>query len=313
MKCPNCNFEVAGNTKFCPECGTKMPETTAETTASFETAEGDSSAPSNVEINEKKKAKKKKLKKIIIISASALLACGLIFLVLWFLNPFCMFGHSVREVNLVEPTCTENGRVEYACNSCDYKYSNTLYAWKHRYEYKEVECKRCGEKRSCDDAYAEHEYENAVCGKENTCVKCGEKKNLQHELKSNYDSCCMHCGQDKFSVKLPTTPITAHKYDGSNNIEQSCVITQLETSSYFDSKAVKITFTVKRTYHENGNNHSASAKFGWKLYAADGTVVDGGTAYSDGTIAVGEQSKGDFIAYNLSLWEEYRLEILNLS
>ena len=24
MKCPNCNFEIAENTKFCPECGNAL-------------------------------------------------------------------------------------------------------------------------------------------------------------------------------------------------------------------------------------------------------------------------------------------------
>ena len=87
MKCPNCNFEIAENTKFCPECGTKIPETNTETTSSLEVTEEVSNAPSTTEVNELKKTKKKKIKKIIIISVSALLACGIIFLVLYLLLP----------------------------------------------------------------------------------------------------------------------------------------------------------------------------------------------------------------------------------
>lgn len=312
MNCPNCNFEVAENTKFCPECGTKMPEVTAETSASFETVGEDSNAPSNDEMNEKKKAKKKKLKKIIVISVASLLACGIIFLVLYLLNPSCMFGHRNTHLEGKARTCTEDGDEKYICDDCgEVDWYCSPYAYGHTFDYGEVECNRCGAKRSCEEVFVEHEYENAVCGKENTCVKCGEKKKLQHDLKYPSDTGCKYCGQNIISVKLPTTPITVHGYDYHNNIEQSCVITQIKAEPYLSG--IQITYTVKRTYHEKGNNYSASAKFGWKLYDSDGTVVGGGTAYSDGAIKVGEQSKGTFNVYDLSLWSEYRLEILNLS
>lgn len=308
MKCPNCSLEVAENTKFCPECGTKMPEATTEATSSLEVTEEASNAPSPSKTNEKKKAKKKKIKKIIIISASALLACGIIFLILWLWNPSCMFGHRNEHVKGEGATCTEGG--EHICDDCG-KVAWISSALGHNFYYQEVECNRCGETRSCDEADAEHEYKNAVCGKENTCVKCGEKKMLQHELNYSSDTRCKNCGQDKFTVKLPTLPITVHEYDYSNNIEQSCTIVQMNVTSSSYSY-VDIAFTVKSTYHEKGSNYSAEANFGWKLYDSDGTVIDSGTAYSDGTIKVGEQSKGAFTAFNLTPWKEYRLEILNL-
>ena len=312
MKCPNCNFEVAENTKFCPECGTKMPEIVEEEISSPDATDKDSNTSSTIEANEKKEIKKKK-KKIIIISISALLACGIIFLVLYLINPFCMFKHRNTHTEGFESTCTAGAYKKTICDDCGNVVGiHTDVAFGHNYALG-MECLRCGEKRTCNEAFVDHEYKNAVCGKENTCVKCGEKKKLEHELKSSYDKCCKHCGQDKFSVELPTTPITAHEYDYYNNIEQSCVITQIESKPYYDYKAVTITFTVKSTYHEKGSNYSALANFGWKLYTTDGTVIDSGTAYSDGNIAVGEQSKGDFNVYGLNLWEEYRLEILNLS
>lgn len=312
MKCPNCNFEVMENTKFCPECGTKMPEINEEATSSPEGTDETANAPSNIETNEKRKAKKKKIKKIIIISVSALLACGIIFLVLYLINPSCMFGHWNVHLEGKEATCTANGDQKYICDDCGKVTWNVpSYALGHEFGYKEVECERCGEKRTCDEAYAEHEYENVVCGKENVCVKCGEKKMLQHEVDSSYDESCKYCGQNKFSVKLPTLPITVHEYDHSNNIEQSCVITQITAKPYLSG--IEITYTVKRTYHEDGNNHSANTIIGWKLYGPDGTVIGGSTDYSDGTIKVGEQSKGSFNVYDLELWKEYRLEILNVS
>ena len=316
MKCPNCNVEVAENTKFCPECGTKLSEFVEKETLNVETSEENMTdeipnTPSTVETNEKKEAKKKKIKKKIIISVSALLACGIIFLILYLVNPCCMFWHDTHIEKTA--TCTEGGVYTAICDDCgEVVRSSPLSAYGHEFSRGEVECNRCGAKRSCEEAYAEHEYENAVCGKENTCVKCGDKKILQHDLDFSSNSSCMYCGEKKFSVKLPTLPITVHEYDYSNNIEQSCTIVQMNVTSYSYSH-VEIAFTVKSTYHENGSNYSAYANFGWKLYDSDGTVVDSGTACSDGTIKVGEQSKGDFTAFNLKLWEEYRLEILNLS
>lgn len=302
MKCPNCNFEVTENTKFCPECGMKLPY-----------AESKEEISEVTEIKVKGKKKKNKPMIIIISIVSAIIfVCGIIF---WLMqNPFCLFYHNNACCKVIKSaTCTEAGLEDAYCEDCgDFLWSRTVPAKGHSFNYRELKCRDCGEKRSCDAAGVEHKYENAVCGKENTCVECGEKKVLQHKLRSSYDECCMHCGQNKFSVKLPIAPITVHIYDYSNKIVQSCMITQIAVTPY-SSEDIKITYTVKRTHHENGNNYSATAKFGWKLYDSDGTVIDSGTAYSDGNIKVGEQSKGDFIVYDLTPWKEYKLEILNLS
>ena len=301
MKCPNCNFELPENTKFCPECGMKLPD-----------AESKEEISEVTEIKVKGKKKKKKPMIIIISIVSAIIfVCGIIF---WLMqNPFCLFYHHNACYKVIKSaTCTEAGLEDAYCEDCgDFLWSRTVPAKGHSFNYEEVKCRDCGEKRSCDAAGVEHKYENAVCGKENTCVECGEKKMLQHELYSYYDNSCMYCGQDKFSVKLPTLPITVHEYDYSNK-EQSCTIVQMNVTSYSDS-SVTIAFTVKSAYHKKGNNYSGSAKFGWKLYDSDGTVIDSGTAYSDANIKVGEQSKGDFEVYHLTLWKEYKLEILNLS
>ena len=310
MKCPNCNFEIVETTKFCPECGTKIPTVTTEATPLSGVTDKTSNTQSTIEANEQKPTKKNKIKKIIIISVSGLLACGIIFLILYLLNPFCMFGHRNIRTEGKEATCIEHGDKKDICDDCGqtwtYGYSNS--ALGHDFYYKEVECNRCGEKITCDEAYAEHEYKNVTCGEENTCVKCGKTETLKHEQGNGE---CKYCGRDYYTIVFPSLPITSHEYDRSNHIEQSSVITQIEASPYYDG--VKITYTVKRTYHENGSNYSASAKFGWKLYDSDGMVIDSGTAYSDGNIKVGEVSKGYFNVHDLILWEEYKLEILNIS
>lgn len=249
MKCPKCNFDVSKSNKFCPECGEKMLEITTDTV----------SAEPKIEENVivKKKPKNKKVKKILIISISAVVGCGLIFLILFLINPFCMFAHKNTRIQGEEGTCTQTG--DEIC--------------------------------ICDD-----------CGK---TIWVGNNQVRGHFFEGNI---CMICGETKLKISTDTLPITAHSYDYSNNIEQTCVITDINFS---DTLPLKISYTVKSTYHENGNDYSAQAKFGWKLYDADGTVIDSGTVYSD-TIKVGEQSKGYFYVYDLEEFAEYKLEILHL-
>ena len=304
MKCPNCNFEVAENTKFCPECGTKMLENNAETTSSLEVTEEVSNAPSTTEVNELKKTKKKKIKKIIIISASALLACGIIFLVLWLWNPSCMFGHRNIHVKGEGATCTESG--EHICDDCG-KVAWSTSALGHDFYYQAVECNRCGKKRSCDEAYAEHEYENAVCGKENTCVKCGEKKTLQHKFE--FDDSCDYCGKELFTINFSQTlPITISE-DNTSKV----VITNIEVNSYPSvSRNTFITFSIKKTYDRRGNSYSAYGKIGWKLYDSNGKVLDSGTGYSNGQLCVGEESEVEIKVSYLDYWSEYKLEVLDI-
>ena len=289
MKCPNCNFEVAENAKFCPECGTKIPEVVKEETPS-KSAEDAANAPAADKLNDQKKAKSKNIKKALIISGCGLLVCGIAFLILYLLNPGCMFGH--REVHHelgVESTCSQPGSYYVFCNDCG---------------------EQCG---GYMKEKLPHDYGTVVCGVEITCINCGYATTFEHqEDYTSANKACKNCGKSKISISIPSVPVTVHEYDYSNDIEQSCIITKIETSPYLSDVAT-ITYTVKRTYHEKGSNYSASAKFGWKLYDSDGTVVDSGTEYSDGNIKVGEQSQGSFNVYNLTPWEEYRLEILNLS
>jgi RNA polymerase subunit RPABC4/transcription elongation factor Spt4 len=142
MKCPNCNFEVTENTKFCPECGTKITETNTEGISSFEVTNESSNAPSKVETNEKKKLNKKKIKKIIIISVAALLVLGITFLVLYLVNPFCMFGHGNMHTE-GGPICT--AYVYWICDDCG-KAVHTDSPRGH--SFNGLECRYCGEKRS---------------------------------------------------------------------------------------------------------------------------------------------------------------------
>lgn len=303
MRCPNCNVEIPETTKFCPECGAKLTEA--------------AEAPAAPSVS--KKPEKKKLIKIMIISASALLACGIIFLVLYFVNPFCMFGHRNTHSE-GGPVCTNS--VLHICDDC----GETVYEeepWRHEFGYKEVVCRHCGEiRRTCDEADIGHEYENAICGKENTCVKCGEKNLVVHGTDYTYsefvdckvcgdlncDFHCRHCGQCKYTVTVPFSAVV-NDYDRGQTNSISNI--KAEEGYY----GIDVTFTVVCMYNSNGNNTSSQAGFGYKVYDASGVVVDSGTAYSNGAIKVGEKSNGSFTIYrsDMEAWGTYRVEIINIS
>ena len=307
MKCPKCNFDVPENNKFCPECGERMSEIPKDETQEAPTQETPTQEASTPD-TANKKAKNKKVKKILIISISAVVACGLIFLILFLINPSCIFGHRNVHKEGQAATCTNNGYYNYICDDCgEIDWTSTDYAIGHSYVYGGIACQRCGVNRNCEEAYLEHTFKNVVCGAMNTCTTCGTQKKVDHSFAG---VSCEYCGEMKYRISTEELPITVHTYNSNGSIDRSCVVTNISYSMYYSS--VKVLYTVKSTYHENGNNYSAQAKFGWKLYDADGTVIDSGTAYSDGTVKVGEQSKGYFYI-DVEPFVEYKLEILNLS
>ncbi len=286
MKCPNCNFEVMQPTKFCPECGAKLPEELNETVAP---ATPQSTAEQEVTPAKKPKKSKKKLILIISISVACLAVLAGAFFILRAINPGCMFGHeNTREEKIKEATCTDSPRYRYVCEKCgetDYERS-----W---------------------GSYLEHDYGTIQCGVPSTCKNCGEQKTFEHETEYS-ETKCKHCGMDEYTLILPQTPQTVYCYDYRGNIEEAVEITNMEIG-YSLNQIGSVSFAVKRTYHENGENYSAKGRFGWKLYNSDGAVIDSGTAYTNATIKVGETSYGYFNLYGLGKWTSYRVEILNLS
>ena len=114
MKCPNCNFDIAENSKFCPECGEKIHEevdTTAEKVLKALTTE--ECASSNTAAK-KHFPKKVKMATIIGGGAIALIALTLILI-------FVVFKHEhtwVYEVQR-EATYNETGVNVKSCTGCD--------------------------------------------------------------------------------------------------------------------------------------------------------------------------------------------------
>ena len=117
MKCPKCNFDVPENNKFCPECGERVSEIPKDETQEAPTQETPTQEASTPD-TANKKAKNKKVKKILIISISAVVACGLIFLILFLINPFCMFEHRNAHLEGNGVTCTTAANISYICDDC---------------------------------------------------------------------------------------------------------------------------------------------------------------------------------------------------
>lgn len=99
----------------------------------------------------------------------------------------------------------------------------------------------------------------------------------------------------KASVRIvlrDSLPKTLYEYDYRNRIESSCTVTDFryEVSDYTHSveQTAYLYFSGTKNYDENGAGQSASCKISWKLYDADGYVVDSSTCRSAG-VAVGEK------------------------
>ena len=294
MKCPKCNSEIAENAKFCPECGEKLADVAEIASAVVENATPENQTenapnekPSDEATEEKAPKQKSNKKKVIIIALSAIVLCGIIAAILLILNPSCMFGHrNLTGKTAVKVTCTSNGRTESICDDC----GACVYSW-------------------VNEATG-HDFGEIKCNEENTCVKCGEKKFFEHGSESVYSgNYCLYCDGYKYNIILPETPQTLYHYYSNGSVKSSIIVTEISVD-YGDG--ITVSFTAKRTYH--AQNSSEDGRLGWRLYSSDGkTVLTSGIAYTNGSIAVGESSKGSckVYTYNLDLesWKDYKLVI----
>lgn len=238
---------------------------------------------------EPQKSKKKlpKKVKIAIIAGSAILVAAAIALLLIFV--VFKHEHSWSEWETVKAaTCTEKGEEQHTCD--------------------------CGEVEK-KAVWPEHKWdEKAKCGAEQKCLACGETRinpNNHRDLNSPYDHICDYCGEAECLIDLPTTPTTLNVYNYNGSLEASVTLTDIKYK--MGSTSPIITWSAERTYHENGSNYSDHVQFGWKIYDADGYVVDSGTAYSDGGIKVGEKVRDQsFEIYGLTDWASYKLELYSI-
>ena len=110
--------------------------------------------------------------------------------------------HYYKEVSRTEPTCYENGEIEYECSQCGDTYEETIYSIGHSYNvvsmpssctesgYIVYSCSKCGERYEAEGSYPTgHSYIITVT-KEPTCTEDGIRVNV-----------CEKCG-DSFETRI---------------------------------------------------------------------------------------------------------------
>lgn len=213
----------------------------------------------------------------------------ILFVLMLILTFVCIFtscegntcSHDYVETVIKEAECLVRGKVKHHCSLCGDTYYSDILPLLHP------------------------DIEEATCTTPAKCKLCGmiEGNRLAHNY-SEIDGTCTSCG-DGVKFILPNTPITI-KYKNTKECIIQSIKVERDGSQYF------LIFTIQSTYHKNGNNYSDDAAYGWKLYDEDGFVVDSGTGYSDGAVAVGEKTKDRLMIFSVKNGKTYRLELLDI-
>ncbi len=120
-------------------------------------------------------------------------------------------------------------------------------------------------------------------------------------------------------IDMPYTPVILHEYDYQDNIKQTYTITNVsyEVGRYDEDDnnyTVYLYFGGNKTYDYRGSGQTSNAVIGWKLYDAEGYVVDSDTCYAPG-VAMGDSWKAE--SAKDYIWDlkpgHYRLEILSVN
>jgi len=112
------------------------------------------------------------------------------------------------------------------------------------------------------------------------------------------------------NITLPQLPLTVHEYDSKGNIEASVKLTGITYELYYQDSA-KVNISGEKVYAAEGKEN-ITIKAAWKLYDAEGVVIDNGTCYLSGL------GTGDKFSKEISSWNKvrpggtYRLEILSV-
>lgn len=225
-------------------------------------------------------------------------------------------------------TCTKAGVKTYTCSACKDTYTEKIAAKGHNYTSKTTAaatCTNAGSKTytcsDCGNSYKEtisakgHKWVDATCTKAKYCSNCKTTSGsaLGHDYKSGDN--CSRCGAaPSVTFIFPSTPATYSDYDSLYRKNTSCEITGISASlnyvSYDGTVDYEVLISGTCTYNREGNSVSTRMRFGYKLYDADGIVVDSGSVSTE-SVAVGEKFRDDISFWNLTPGETYTLVLLD--
>ena len=120
--------------------------------------------------------------------------------------------HKYGLINIIKPTCTEDGKEIYECKYCEEQMSVLIPALGHKYKsvevkpatcikpgYKIEECNQCGDRKTITLPKLEHFYQTVfyendpeLC-RRSVCVRCGEEINVYYHRFEKGDTCKV-CG-----------------------------------------------------------------------------------------------------------------------
>ena len=144
-----------------------------------------------------------------------------------------------------------------------------------------------------------------AAGKKNTWIRC-DAYNDDLVIKNTP-------GQNTSGVNITLKdklPSSFNEYDSKDRIESTVKIT--EFSYTVSGSQVKLLFTGEKTYDYRGKGQSDSCKIGWKLYDAEGYIVDSGTCFTD-NIAMGEKFRNAYSYADINGKGNYTLDLLNVN
>lgn len=163
-----------------------------------------------------------------------------------------------------------------------------------------------------------HNWTSATCTQPKTCTLCGKKEGSTIDHDYNSTCKCDICSKSVAgNIKLPNTPTSISYLSSSNKKYTTSNITSVTGKvNYYYSSANYYTYdvTIKGscTYNVDGNSKSSTMRIGYKLYDAEGYVVDSGVIYTE-TVAVGEKFSVTKTLYELNPGENYKMVFLNVN
>lgn len=332
VKCVECGREVSDKAAACPHCGCPIECSSNVSAPAAPIMNGTPQPTQSEQVNEI--MSKTKMKLLLISGGLVLIA---VFLIVGVLSvggsgsdPDENYGgyYSSSYNNNYSSTYNNNNN-----NNIGSNHTHTYFTLVTKY----ATCAQEGvttHKCTCGHSYTEpipkteHIWSLANCAEPSTCEECGAKSSAprkEHTYLPNGK--CVSCNAmdplvnqtiSKCSLKLPTLPKTINSYYADGSLSSSVRVTDIKYTFKYEGNgtvSLKAKFSGTKTYYSRGSNHSSHCEIGWKLYDANGNVVNAGTVTSP-QIAVGENfvDKEEDMIYNFNNAAPgaYRLEILDV-